>query len=90
MSSNTELNGWEGLEITSFSFLYAYFVELGLVWFCYYPIMATIFFSGAIWPVFPCIGGRPKKIDRQREEKRRKMNNGEETFEDDYCMSRKG
>lgn len=80
-----ELNKLTGLEleIRSFSFLSAYAVELGLVWFCYYPIMATIFFSGAIRPVFPCIGGRPKEIDRQREEKRRKMNNGEEIFDDD-------
>mmetsp|Transcript_24501 Transcript_24501/g.30795 ORF Transcript_24501/g.30795 Transcript_24501/m.30795 type:complete len:291 (+) Transcript_24501:134-1006(+) len=76
-----ELTGLE-LEIRSFSFLTAYFVELVLVWFCYYPIMATIFFSGAVRPILPCIGGRPKEIDRQREEKRKKMKNGEEDFDD--------
>jgi hypothetical protein len=69
------------LDLRSFSFLEGYFVELALVWFLYYPIMATIFFSGAIRPIFPCIGGRPKEIDRQQEEKR-KREKGEESFED--------
>lgn len=77
-----ELTGLE-LKIQSFSFLSSYTVELALVWFWYYPIMATIFFSGAIRPVFPCIGGRPKELDRQRAEMRKRLENGEEMFEDD-------
>lgn len=56
----------------SFSFLQGYFIELFLVWFLYYPIMATVFFSGALRTFsFNLIGGRPKEIDRQQEEKRK-------------------
>merc|ERR1712038_1048100 len=80
-----ELTGLD-LDISSFSFLAAYGVELALVWLCYYPIMATIFFSGAIRPILPCIGGRPKEIDRQREEKRRKMQQNQDEFTDDPSM----
>ena len=78
------LNGLTALEVEveSLSFLMGYFVELGLVYFLYYPIMATIFFSGAIRPCFPCIGGRPKEIERQLNEKK-KLEAMEETFHDD-------
>lgn len=67
------LNGLTGfkVEVQSLSFLMGYFVELGLVYFLYYPIMATVFFSGAIRTFFPCIGGRPKEIERQMNEKKK-------------------
>ncbi len=73
------------LDFNSFSFLEEYFVELLLVWFLYYPIMATVFFSGALRSC-SCnmIGGRPKEIDRQREEKRKQE---VETFENNPSMA---
>jgi len=52
----------------SFQFLYTYWVELLLVWFFHYPLMATLFFSGSVWSCLPCIGGRPKEIQRQEVE----------------------
>ena len=70
------------VEIRSFSFLSTYFVELTLVYFVYYPIMATLFFSGAVWSCLPCIGGRPKEIARQEEEKRKKLGD-DDTFRDE-------
>lgn len=79
----TSLNGLAGLkvEVESLSFLMGYFVELSLVYFLYYPIMATVFFSGAIWSIFPCIGGRPKEIERQLNEKK-KMEEMKDVFDD--------
>lgn len=77
------LNGLTDLEVRveSLSFLVNYFIELGLVYFLYYPIMATVFFSGAIRPCLPCIGGRPKEIERQLNEKN-KVETDDDTFGD--------
>lgn len=58
-----------GLE--SFSFLMAYLSELGMVYLCWHPLLSTIFFAGTIWRIFPCIGGRPKEIQRQKDEAKR-------------------
>jgi len=57
----------------------------------YYPIMATFFFSGALWGVgWGCIGGRPKEIQRQKDEAKRDSGlqkgdtfNDDETYDDD-------
>lgn len=81
--SLNELTG-VNTNIRSYSFVVPYFVELSLVYFIYYPIMATLFFSGAVRPCLPCIGGRPKEIERQEQEKR-KMElaaKNKETFDD--------
>lgn len=69
-------NEWiEVSNIQSFQFLYSYYLELMIVWFFTYPIMATIFFSGAVWSCIPCIGGRPKEIKRQEDEAKKKQTN---------------
>ena len=77
------LNELTGLNtrVTSFSFLGGYFIELGLVYFVYFPMIATVFFSGAVWSCIPCIGGRPKEIQRQTVEKRR-IRESDDTFDD--------
>jgi len=62
-------------KVESYGFLLTYSVELTMVYFCWYPLLSTIFFSGLIWPVFPCIGGRPKELKRQRDEARRNAQN---------------
>jgi len=51
-----ELTTLEIERVESFSFLLSYLIELMLVYCVYYPIMATLFFSGAIRPCLPCIG----------------------------------
>lgn len=84
-STTNSLNALTELEVEveSFSFLTGYFVELTLVYFVYYPIMATVFFSGAVRPCIPCIGGRPKEIERQYNEKFKVENkNKEESSEE--------
>lgn len=69
-ATGNDLTQLQNVKFESFSFLQGYFIELFLVWFFYYPIMATVFFSGAVRSCsFNLIGGRPKEIDRQREEK---------------------
>jgi len=93
MRANYEGSGGEGsffeltqlqLNFRSYSFLLGYFIELVLVYFVYYPIMATIFFSGCLRPICCCIGGRPKELERQRAEKRKRAEqNREDLFEDD-------
>lgn len=55
----------------SFAFLLTYLLELVMVYACWYPMLSTLFFSGAIWPIFPCIGGRPKELKRQKDEAQR-------------------
>lgn len=57
--------------LESFQFLTSYFMELLIVYFFYYPIMATVFFSGGVWGCIPCVGGRPKEIQRQKDEQAR-------------------
>jgi len=46
----------------------SFLTELVLVWLLWFPLISTFFFSGLIWPIFPCIGGRPKELARQAEE----------------------
>jgi hypothetical protein len=75
------------VKVGSFSFLYGYLIELSLVYCVYYPIMATIFFSGAIRPCLPCVGGRPKEIERQSMEKQKLEHKKEESFEDNPSCS---
>lgn len=69
----------------SLQFLWNYYVELLFVWILHFPIMGTIFFSGALYGVgWGCIGGRPKEIKRQQQELD-EMNQGanHDTFCDD-------
>lgn len=61
--------GVEGID--SASFLVDFGMELVTVYLCWHPVMSTFFFSGIIWPIFPCIGGRPKELKRQQEEAKR-------------------
>lgn len=51
--------------IASFSFLVGYGFELASVYFLYFPIIATILFSGVLRRCIPCFGGRPKAIEKQ-------------------------
>lgn len=75
-------------------FEYFHSMHLFLSRLFYYPIMATFFFSGALWEVgWGCIGGRPKEIQRQKDEAKRnsvaqlqKGNTFDETFEDDTIV----
>lgn len=79
-------NGFESFG--SLQFLWKYYVELLAVWVLHFPIIGTIFFSGALYGVgWGCIGGRPKEIKRQQNELR-KMNhaNGEDSFGDDDIL----
>lgn len=55
-------------KLDSFQFLMTYWIELISVYLFYYPMMSTLFFSGAVWGIFPCIGGRPKELKRQKDE----------------------
>jgi len=48
--------------------LVSFVSELGLVWTYWHPLLSTFFFTGLIWPIFPCIGGRPKELARQADE----------------------
>lgn len=64
-------NVWNGVvdHFSTLQFLWIYFIELFSVWFIHFPIMATIFFSGALYGVgWGCIGGRPKEMERQKRE----------------------
>lgn len=72
-------------DVESFVFLFSYLWELSMVYLCWHPFLATVFFSGAIWGVFPCIGGRPKEIKRQQDEAKRMqtMSTRTEQFDDD-------
>ena len=76
-SSTTSTPSLDGLlanaTIESFSFLLGYFIELSLVYFVYFPICATIVFSGII----PCIG-RPRDVKRRSKKKMRKENNNDD------------
>jgi len=58
-------------DVESFSFLMAYLSELGMVYLCWHPLLSTLYFAGMIWRIFPCIGGRPKEIQRQIDEAKR-------------------
>ncbi len=70
----------------SFRFLSSFLNELALVYLLWHPLLATIYFSGAIWGVFPCIGGRPKEIKLQKDEAKRmhESSSRSEKFNDDY------
>lgn len=70
-------------DVESFSFLMAYLSELGMVYLCWHPLLSTLYFAGAIWRIFPCIGGRPKEIQRQKDEAKRVAHERGEHFEDD-------
>lgn len=59
----------EGLD--SAKFLLSFGGELATVYLLWHPLMSTFFFTGLIWPIFPCIGGRPKELKRQEEEAKR-------------------
>ena len=48
----------------TFSFWVGYCVELILVYFLYYPIIATLLFAGCI----PFVGGRQRELERQEQE----------------------
>lgn len=62
----TEDQGGEA--VASSEIVVSFFTELGLVWLCWHPLLSTFFFTGLIWPIFPCIGGRPKELARQADE----------------------
>jgi hypothetical protein len=74
-----------GYNFSSFQFLWNYYVELLSVWVLHFPIVGTVFFSGALYGVgWGCIGGRPKEIRRQQQEELRKMNHANnDPFSDD-------
>jgi len=55
-------------ETNSYRFLISFLMELGTVWLVWHPALSTFFFTGLIWPIFPCIGGRPKELKRQADE----------------------
>lgn len=57
----------------AFQFLGSYFIELIFVYILYHPMLSTLFFSGAVWGILPCIGGRPKEIKRQQDEAKREL-----------------
>jgi len=69
----SEIDWVQWRTVESLQFLVSYFVELATVYFFHFPMMATIFFSGAVWGCLPCIGGRPKEIKRQHEEAKRNL-----------------
>jgi len=69
-NSANEINDESSLtdDFESYSFLFTYGMELVLVYLFYHPMLSTLFFSGAVWGILPCIGGRPKEILRQANE----------------------
>lgn len=60
---------WTDLtKVENYSFLIGYFIELLLVYFCYYPIIIFALFNGFI----PCLG-RNREIQKQRREREDRM-----------------
>jgi len=60
---------WTDLtKVQNYSFLVGYFVELFLVYFCYYPIIVFALFNGII----PCLG-RNREIQKQKREREDRM-----------------
>lgn len=59
--------------IKSFTFLIGYCVELFLVYFVYYPIIATMLFAGLI----PFVGGRQRELNRQERNNELKLKNND-------------
>jgi len=59
---------WKNIrDVESFSFLLAYLSELGIVYFCWHPLLSTIFCT--IWPLFPwCLGSKVEKIQQPKDE----------------------
>merc|ERR1712176_507554 len=74
--------GEKGNSFEPLSFSLAYLFELAMVYVCWFPMLSTFFFSGAIWPIFPCIGGRPKELKRQKDEAQRNAQNRVENVEE--------
>lgn len=77
-TSNGDVTGQDGdvnyLELENLQalqFIVSYFIELLFVYVLYHPLLSTIFFSGSVWGILPCIGGRPKEIRRQEEEEKK-------------------
>jgi len=60
-----------GGEGRTLGFVASFGAELVTVYACWHPLLSTFFFTGLIWPIFPCIGGRPKELKRQEEEGKR-------------------
>lgn len=52
-----------------YEFLIAYFVEIALSYFFYYPVVGTLLFSGLLTcGRYPTVGGRPYEIKQEMAE----------------------
>jgi hypothetical protein len=77
----TELAQMQLHRIETFSFLMGYGVELFLAYFFYYPLVATVMFSGVLKPLLCCLGGRPGAVAALKEQKKKQAAKAADTFE---------
>lgn len=67
--TDEEIVLWQARDRNEFEFMIAYFVELVLNFFIYYPLIGTILFSGCLTcGRYPTIGGRPYEIKHDVEQ----------------------
>lgn len=75
--TDEEISLWQARDANEFEFMIAYFVELVLNFFVYYPVVGSILFSGCLTcGRYPVIGGRPYEIrhDVERPEESQRAN----------------